>query len=130
MLALLRLREKIRMRSLAMAMAFCCVPLLPAQSMAAKPALKVFIDKMPNDLDRYLRSEFSKQMEGRIVIVLAEKDADATITSLSVVNKDRKVLLWSDDAGDRNLMSSAVKPGGERRVAEQFVSKLKKEIAK
>ncbi len=113
-----------------MAMAFCCVPLLPAQSMAAKPALKVFIDKMPNDLDRYLRSEFSKQMEGRIVIVLAEKDADATITSLSVVNKDRKVLLWSDDAGDRNLMSSAVKPGGERRVAEQFVSKLKKEIAK
>jgi len=109
-------------------MAFCCAPLLPAQSTDAKSALKVFIEKMPNDLDRYLRAEFSKQMEGRIVIVLAEKDADATITRLSVLNKDQKVLLWSDEEGDRNLMSGAMKPGGERKAAEQFVSKVKKEV--
>lgn len=67
-------------------------------------------------------------MDGRIVIVPAEKDADATITSLSVVNNDSKVLLWSDESGDRSLLSGVMKPGAERKVAERFVSKLKKEI--
>jgi hypothetical protein len=99
-----------------------------AQSTDLKPVLRVFIDKMPNDVDRCLRAEFSKQMEGRIVIVAAEKDADATITSLSMVNKDGSVLLWSDELGERNLLSSPMKPGGERKSAERFVSKLKREI--
>jgi len=80
---------------------------------------------MPNDLDQYLRAEFTKQMRGRIVIVLDEKDADAILTgvseeekgtgakitgrylglhdvatgTVSMVDKDRKVLLWSDEAG-------------------------------
>jgi hypothetical protein len=116
------------MRTLLLATVVCCAPSLPAQSTDIKPVLKVFMDNMPSDLDRSLRDEFSKQMEGKIVIVLAEKDADATITSFNMVNKDRKVLLWSDD--DRNLMSGAMKPGGERKAAERFVSKLKKEIYK
>jgi len=84
---------------------------------------------MPNDLDQYLQTEFAKQMKGRIVIVLADREADATIASLSMVNKDQKVLLWSDDAGDKMILFK-IKPGGERKVAEHLVSKLRKEIDK
>jgi hypothetical protein len=116
------------MRTLLAAMVSCCVPFLLAQSPDLKPVVKVFIDKMPNDVDRCLRAEFSKQREGRIVIVSTEKDADATITSLSMVNKDGNVLLWSDELGERNLLSGVMKPGGERKSAERFVSKLKREI--
>ena len=116
---------------------------------------KVFIDKLPNDLDQYLRAEFSKQMKGRIVVVLDVKDADAILTgvseeekgtgakitgrylglhdvataSLSMVDKDRKVILWSDEAGDRSLMFGAMRRGGERKVAERLVKKLKKALS-
>lgn len=84
---------------------------------------------MPNDLDQYLGAEFSKQMKGRIAIVLTDKSADATITSLSMVNKDHKVLLWSDDAGDKMILYRLT-PGEERKVAAHLVSKLRKEINK
>jgi hypothetical protein len=119
-----------RMRTLLAATVLCCAPLFPAQSTDLKPVLKVFIDKLPNDLDRSLRAEFSKQMDGRIVIVLAEKDADATITTLSVLNQGGNVLLWSDEVGDRTLLSGVMKPGGERKLVERFVSKLKREVDK
>jgi len=119
-----------RMRTLLAATVLCCLPLFPAQSMGPKPVLKVFIDKMPNDLDRCLRAEFSKQMEGRIVIVLAEKDADATVTAFSMLNKDGNVLLWSDDEGGRDLFSGVMRPGEESRAVERFVSKLKRQVDK
>jgi hypothetical protein len=41
-----------------------------------KSVHRIFIDKLPNDLDQYLRAEFSKQMKGKVVVVLDEKDAD------------------------------------------------------
>jgi hypothetical protein len=113
---------------------------------------KVFIDKLPNDLDQYIRAEISKQMKGSMVVVLDEKDADGIITgvseeekgtgakitgrylglhdiataSLSMVDKNRKVILWSDEAGDRSLMFGVIRRGGERKVAERLVKKLKK----
>ena len=31
---------------------------------------KIYIDKLPNDLDQYLRAEFFKQMKGKVQIVL------------------------------------------------------------
>ena len=140
-------------RSCAIAFALCFTGLLLAQSVSdLKSVHKVFIDKMPNDLDQYLRAEFSKQMKGRIVVVLDEKDADGILTgvseeekgtgakitgrylglhdiataSLSMVDKDRKVILWADEAGDRSLMFSVMRRGGERKVAERLVEKLKK----
>ena len=113
---------------------------------------KIFIDKMPNDLDQYLRAEFSKQMRGRVVVVLDAKDADAILTgvseeekgtgakitgkylglhdvatgTVSLLDHDGKVLLWSEEAGDRSLLFGAMKRGGERKVADRLVGKLKK----
>jgi len=113
---------------------------------------RIFIDKMPNDLDQYLRAEFVKQMRGRITIVLDKNDCDAILTgvsaeekgtgakvtgrylglhdvatgTVSLLDREGKVLLWSDEAGDRSLLLGPMARGGERKVAGRLVSKLKK----
>jgi hypothetical protein len=112
---------------------------------------RIFIDKLPNDLDQYLRAEFSKQMKGKVVVVLDEKDADGIMTgvseeekgtgakitgrylglhdvataSMSLLDRERKVILWADEAGDRHLIFSVAHRGGERQVAARLVEKLK-----
>ena len=139
------------MRTL-LAIAMAVSPLVVAQTPDLRSIHKIYIDKLPNDLDQYLRSEFFKQMKGKVEIVLQEKDADAILTgvteektgtgaqitgrylglhdnatgSLSMVDKDRKAILWADEAGDRSLMFGVFKRGGERKVADRLVGKLKK----
>lgn len=132
------------------------IAVLAASAVAQAPDLKsihkIYIDKLPNDLDQYLRAEFFKQMKGKVTVVLEEKDADGILTgiseeekgtgakitgryfglhdiatgSLSMLDKERKQILWSDEAGDRSLFFSVAHRGGERKVAERLVGKLKK----
>ncbi len=135
-----------------LALAIALSTLIFAQTPNLKSIHKIYIDKMPNDLDQYLRSEFFKQMKGKVEVVLDEKDADGILTgvseektgtgaqitgrylglhdnatgSLSLVDKDRKSILWADEAGDRSLMFGVFKRGGERKVADRLVGKLKK----
>jgi hypothetical protein len=124
-----------------------------AQSAPSLKAVhKVFIE--PNHLDEHLRAEFSRQMSGRILVMLREEDAEAIITitgeegkglgarivgrglglrdasilSLSLLDKERRVILWSGEAGDRSMMFGAVGRGGERNIAERLVRQLKKAI--
>jgi hypothetical protein len=115
---------------------------------------RVFIEKMPNDLDQYISAELSKQLSGRMVVVLNKEDADgilrgtsaertgtgAAITgrylglhdnatgSISMVDKDERVILWSAEAGDRSLMWGPMKRGGPRKVADRLVHDLKKAL--
>jgi hypothetical protein len=117
---------------------------------------KIYIDKMPNDLDQYLRAELFKQMKGTVEVVLDEKDAEGILTgiaeekkgtgaqitgrylglhdnatgSVSLVDKERKAILWADEAGDRSLMFGVMRRGGERKVADRLVSKLKKAMGR
>ena len=51
---------------------------------------------------------------------------DIATGTVSLVDKDRKNLLWSDEAGDRSLLFGVMKRGGERKVAERLVNKFKK----
>ena len=107
---------------------------------------------MPNDLDQYIRAEFTKQLRGKVTVVLDQKDADAILTGVSEeekgtgakitgrylglhdvatgtvsrLDKEGKVLLWSEEAGDRSLMFGALRRGGERKVADRLVGKLRK----
>jgi hypothetical protein len=115
---------------------------------------RVFIEKMDNDLDQYIRAEFSKQLKGRMQVVLDREQADgflvgvgeeqkgtgAKITgrylglhdvatgTVSLLDKSGKLILWSDEAGDRNLWLGAMARGGQRKVADRLVHKLKKAI--
>lgn len=126
--------------------------LLAQQAASLASVKKIFIDKMPNDLDMYLRAEIAKQLKGRVTVVLDASDADGILTgvseeekgtgakitgrylglhdvatgSVSLIDKDRKAILWSDEAGDRSLMFGVMRRGGERKVADRLVGKLKK----
>jgi hypothetical protein len=113
---------------------------------------KIYIEKMPNDLDQYLRAEISKQFKGRVTVVLDKNDADGILTgideerkgtgaqitgrylglhdnatgTISMLDKAEKNILWTDEAGDRSLVFGVMKRGGQRKVADRLIGKLKK----
>lgn len=113
---------------------------------------KVFIEKMDNNLDQYLRAEFTKQFNGKVVVVLDVKEADAILAgvgeeqkgtgakitgrylglhdvatgTVSLLDKQGKIVLWSGEAGDRNMWVGPMARGGQRKVADRLISKLKK----
>jgi hypothetical protein len=121
-----------------------------------KSIQKVYIEKMPNDLDQYLRAEIAKQFKGTLTVVLDKKDADGilagideekkgtgaqitgrylglhdnAIGTISMLDKSEKMILWTDEAGDRSLLFGVMKRGGQRKVADRLVSKLKKAMGR
>jgi hypothetical protein len=128
-------------------------PVLAQEALPHLSAIKkIYIEKMDNDLDQYLRAEFVKQMSGKVTIVLRAEDADAILAgvseenkgtgakvtgrylglhdiatgTVSLLDKEGKVLLWSDEAGDRSLLFGVMRRGGQRKVADRLVKKLKK----
>jgi hypothetical protein len=125
-----------------------------AQADGLKGIKKIFVDKMDNDLDQYIRAELTKQFKGKITVVLAAEDADAILAgvsehqsgtkavitgrylglhdtasgSVSLLDKEGKSILWSGEAGDRSILFGPLKRGGPRKVADRLVSELKKAI--
>src|SRR5438093_12535125 len=106
---------------------------------------KIFIDKMPQDLDSYLKAEFVKQKVAFTVVGIAS-DADYIMTgssteeerrkwhegwlttardkasgSAEIIDAKTKVLLWAGEAGDRDLWWGAMARGGHRKVASRLV---------
>lgn len=126
--------------------------LLGQSTPALKDVKKIFIEKINNDLDQYLRVEFTKQMKGRVAVTLDANEADAFLTgvsenktgvgaavtgrylglhdnataAISLLAKDQKAILWAGEAGDRSLMFGVMTRGGPRKVAARIVSRLKK----
>jgi PEGA domain len=120
------------------------------QMISLKSIKKIFVDKMPEDLDQYIRAEITKQFKGSILVVLAPEDADAILAgtgkynsgtgaavtgrwlglhdtasgSVSLLDREGKVVLWSSEAGDRSLWWGAMKRGGPRKVADRLVHNL------
>jgi ribosomal protein L31E len=113
---------------------------------------KVFVDKMDNDLDQYIRAEIQKQFKGDIGVVLKPELADAIMAgvsehqtstkavvtgrylglhdtatgSISLLDKSGDRVLWSTQAGDRSIWFGSMKAGGPRKVAERLINNLKK----
>jgi hypothetical protein len=128
----------------------CCV--LAQDSHALQSVRKIYIEKMPNDLDQYMRAEIAKQFKGKVIVVLRKEDADAIMTGVneeqkgtaakitgrylglhdtvngtaSLLDKTETNILWSDEAGDRNLALGILHRGGQRKVADRLIRKLKK----
>jgi hypothetical protein len=140
------------------AVALLCLTsaLFAQQPQTLRSVHKIFVDPMAHDLDKYIREEIISQMKERIVVVVDKNDADAILTgideeqtgagkkltgrylglhnvatgTLSLLDKDGKVLLWSDDAGDQSVMFTALKKGGQRKVAKRLVGKFLKALKK
>ncbi|MEK7754138.1 MAG: hypothetical protein AAB403_02145 [Planctomycetota bacterium] len=132
-----------------LAMAFCAFGQATPSLKAVK---KIYIEKMDNNLDQYLRAEIAKQFKGSVTVVLDPKDADGVLAgvfeetkgtgakitgrylglhdvatgTVSLLDREGKTILWSDEAGDRSLLFGAFKRGGQRKVADRLIKKLKK----
>lgn len=113
---------------------------------------RIYVDKMDNDLDQYIRAEIQKQFKGAVQVVLKPELADAVMAgvsehqsgtraavtgrwlglhdtatgSVSLLDKTGEVVLWSGEAGDRSIMWGSMKRGGPRKVADRLVKNLKK----
>ena len=139
-------------RKVSMLAVLLLLPLAVGQAEGLKGIKKIFVDKMDNDLDQYIRAEITKQFKGRIVVVLTQEDCDAILAgvsehqtgtkavvtgrylglhdtatgSVSLLDKEGKVILWSGEAGDRSIVFGALKRGGPRKVADRLISELRK----
>lgn len=144
------------MRKLLMLSLICSVSLLGQPTPNLASVKKIFIDKMDNDLDQYLRAEFTKQFKGKVVVVLDKNEADGILAGVSVeqkgtgamvtghylglndvatgtvslLDKEGKTVLWADEAGDRSIWWGPFARGGPRKVAARLVSKLKNAMDK
>jgi hypothetical protein len=134
--------------------AVLALSLVSYDDVSLKAIRKVYIEKMPNDLDQYISAEITKQMRGRVVVVLQKEDADAILRgvgehktgvgaavtgrylglhdtatgAVSLVDKGEKQVIWSSEAGDRSFWKGPMARGGPRKVAERLVHDLKKTI--
>ena len=108
-----------------------------------KEVKNLYIEPMVNDLDQYLKAEFSKQLAGRIVIVSKPEDADAVMTGIGEWHSGttqavtRRVGPASDTArGAVQVLSKGsllwaseawglLKSGGQRKVADRIVHSFK-----
>lgn len=115
---------------------------------------KIYIEKMPSDLDQFIRAELGKKLGKRITVVMVKDEADAVMIgtaehrtgtgaqitgrylglhdnatgAVSITDRTGTEVLWSSEAGDRSLFWGAVKRGGPRKVADRLVNNLKKAL--
>lgn len=113
---------------------------------------RVFITPMDGGMEQFIAAEIVQQ-KVPVSVVLNENAADYVITgtavkkdgsnkwyhyatgtqgttdsvqsSISLIEKKDKVLVWADNAGDRSFFWGALKRGGERKVALRLVKKFK-----
>ena len=119
------------------------VPVAGHPVASPKEVKNLYIEPMVNDLDQYLKAEFSKQLAGRIVIVSKPEDADAVMTGIgkwhsgtaqsgtsragpandtargAVQVLSKGSLLWASEAW------GLLKSGSQRKVADRIVHNFK-----
>ena len=140
-------------RYLCLMMAMCLLSgIAYAQTPEPKvpPGSKIFIAKMEGGLDGFITTEIVKK-KLPLTIVTEDKDADFVLTGASIKADDKwyhtvfggkdknegnvqllsvkdKVLVWAGEAGDRSLMWGSFRRGGQRKVADRIVGKMKKDL--
>ncbi len=113
---------------------------------------KLFIAPMEGDLHPFIAAEIVKK-KLPVVIVTEEQDADFILTGASIKGDDRwyhtvfggkdknegsvqllsvrdKTMVWAGEAGDRSIWWGSLKRGGQRKVADRIVNKMKKGLFK
>jgi len=111
---------------------------------------KIFIAPMDNGLDGFLAPEIIKK-KVPVVIVTDETQAEYVLAGASLkaddkwyhtvfggkdknegnvtlINVKEKRVIWAGEAGDRSLWLGGWSRGGQRKVADRIVSKLKHDM--
>jgi hypothetical protein len=109
----------------------------PRRVTSLKEVHAIYIERMPNSLDQYLRTELVKRFEGVFTVVLDRSAADAILTTdppagkskligtVSLIDAGRTLVIWSGSADDRKLKFAH---GGEKTVASRLADQLKKDL--
>ena len=113
---------------------------------------KLFIAPMEGHLDGFIASEIVKQ-KIPVTVVTDEKDADFVLAGASIKADDKwyhvvfggkdknegnvrllnvkdKTMVWAGEAGDRSLWYGGFRRGGERKVADRIVKRMKDDLFK
>src|SRR5258708_39930384 len=111
---------------------------------------KVFIASMEGGLDGFIASEIIKK-KLPITVVTDEKDAEYVLAGASIKADDKwyhtvfggkdknegnvkllcvkdKTMVWAGEAGDRSMWYGSWKRGGERKIADRIVGKMKEDL--
>jgi hypothetical protein len=111
---------------------------------------KIFIAQMQGDLNPFIAAEIMKK-KMPVSVVTEEKDAEFILTGASIKGDDKwyhsvfggkdknegsvqlisvkdKTLVWAGEAGDRSMFWGSWKRGGQRKVADRIVSKMKDDL--
>lgn len=114
------------------------------------PGSRIYVAPMEGKLEGFIAAELVKK-KLPIVVVIDEKDADYIITGASIKGDDKwfnavfggkdkneaniqvvsvkeRAVIWAGEAGDRSLWWGNLKRGGQRRVADRLVDKLKSDL--
>ena len=86
-------------------------PAASTKHVGIKEVQKIYIDKLDNNLDQYLRAEFFKQMKGKISIVTVESDADAVLTGVSDEEKGTGAKITGRYLGLHDIATGSLKIG-------------------
>ncbi|MBN1567262.1 MAG: serine/threonine protein kinase [Acidobacteria bacterium] len=101
---------------------------------------RIFVARMPNQLDEYVKSEIEKQLWGRVRLAARREDADAVfqgdiensadanIGSAILMDLKGNVVLWKAEAGDKSSLFGIAKRGGSKKIAERLIEDLKKKM--
>jgi hypothetical protein len=116
------------------------------------PGSKLFIAPMEGNLHPFIAAEIIKK-KIPVIVVTDEKDADFILAGASIKGDDKwyhtvfggkdknegsvqllsvrdKTMVWAGEAGDRSLWWGNLKRGGQRKVADRIVSKMKDQLFK
>lgn len=112
---------------------------------------KIYISPMEGKLEGFIAAELMKK-KLPVTVVLDEKDADYIIAGASLKGEDKwfhsmfntgrdkteaniqvisvkdRAVVWAGEAGDRSLWWGNMKRGGQRRVADRLIDKLKSDL--
>jgi type III secretion system FlhB-like substrate exporter len=113
-----------------------------AQNKAAPPSLagaKIFIEPMQGDLHPFIAAEIVKK-KLPVVIVMERKNAEYILTgsflgvtdknqgSVQLLNLKDKTLVWAGEADDRSLFLGGWRRGGQGKVADRIINKMKNDL--
>ncbi len=111
---------------------------------------RIFISAMQGNLDGFISAEILKR-KLPVSLTTDENSADYVLTGSSIKADDKwyhvafggkdknegnvallrvkdKTIVWAGEAGDRSLWWGGFKRGGERKVADRIVSKMKQDL--
>jgi len=124
------------------------VPVAGHPVASPKEVKNLYIEPMVNDLDQHLKSEFSKQLSGRIMLVPKPEDADAVMTGIGEWHSGTAPAVTGRLRGENDTARGAVqvlskgsllwaseawgllKSGGQRKVADRIVHNFKNVLEK